>query len=192
MSKSTQEIILLDACVLYSAPLRDLLMNLHISGLFQARWTAEIHEEWMRNVLFDRPDLKKEQLERTRGLMDMSFPGSLVCNYEKKIQDLTLSDLNDRHVLAAAIKAKAGGILTFNLKDFPQKYLNTFGIKPVHPDEFFSEFIKTKELKFFEAARRQREGLRNPPKTVEEYLEIMNKQNIKKTIDLMKKRKDLL
>ena len=32
-------IVLYDACVLYPAPLRDLLMRLALTDLFQARWT---------------------------------------------------------------------------------------------------------------------------------------------------------
>ena len=57
---------LFDACVLYPAPLRDFLLHLSGSGLFRARWTEEIHDEWMRNLLANRPDLKSEQLQRTR------------------------------------------------------------------------------------------------------------------------------
>ncbi len=58
-------IALLDANVLYPAPLRDFLVRLSITGVFAARWTAEIHNEWMRNVLANRPDLTPEQLQRT-------------------------------------------------------------------------------------------------------------------------------
>ncbi|MCE1184157.1 MAG: hypothetical protein LWW92_00930 [Rhodocyclales bacterium] len=67
-----------DACVLYPAPLRDLLMRLAMADLYRARWTQQIHEEWMRNVLANRPDLSRAQLERTRELMDCSVRDSLV------------------------------------------------------------------------------------------------------------------
>jgi hypothetical protein len=56
-------IVVYDACVLYPAPLRDLLMHLAMTGLYQAKWTDEIHDEWIRNVLADRSDLKRTQLE---------------------------------------------------------------------------------------------------------------------------------
>lgn len=42
-----------DACVLYPAPLRDLLIWLGMSGCFRARWTTQIHEEWKRNLLLN-------------------------------------------------------------------------------------------------------------------------------------------
>lgn len=54
--------VIYDACVLYPAPLRDLLMHLAMTDLFRAKWSDDIHEEWMRNVLKDRSDLTKEQL----------------------------------------------------------------------------------------------------------------------------------
>ncbi len=70
--------VVYDACVLYPAPLRDLLMRLAMTDLYGARWTQQIHEEWMRNVLANRPDLSRAQLERTRELMDCSVRDSLV------------------------------------------------------------------------------------------------------------------
>jgi hypothetical protein len=42
---------LYDACVLYPAPIRDVLMHLALTDLYRARWTHAIHEEWIRSVL---------------------------------------------------------------------------------------------------------------------------------------------
>jgi hypothetical protein len=66
-----------DACVLYPAPLRDFLMWLALTDLFKARWTEEIHAEWIRNVLNNRSDLTKEQLTRTKNLMNANVRDSL-------------------------------------------------------------------------------------------------------------------
>jgi len=60
----------LDACVLYSAPLRDLFMHLAVRFVFQPKWTERIHTEWIENVLERRPDLSRSALERTRDLMN--------------------------------------------------------------------------------------------------------------------------
>lgn len=57
--------VVYDACVLYPAPLRDLLMRLALTDLYRARWTEQIHDEWTRNVLRQRPDLQAEDLQRT-------------------------------------------------------------------------------------------------------------------------------
>lgn len=119
-----------DACVLYPAPLRDLLMWLALSGRFRARWTQEIHGEWKRNLLKNRTDLTMEQLDRTSELMDRAIPDACVCDYEALITGLSLPDPNDRHVLAAAIRCGAGVIVTFNLKDFPDTCLAPMASRP--------------------------------------------------------------
>lgn len=71
-----------DACVLYPAPLRDFLMWLGLSGRFRARWSAQIHDEWKRNLLLNRSDLTREQLDRTSTLMDQAIPDGLVTGHE--------------------------------------------------------------------------------------------------------------
>jgi hypothetical protein len=107
--------VIFDACVLYPAPLRDLLMNIALTDLFRARWTEIIHDEWTGNLLAKRDDLTKEQLDRTVGLMNKAVPDCLVTNFEDLIPSLALPDENDRHVLAAAIpnqwgKPKTNGV----------------------------------------------------------------------------------
>src|SRR5690349_185458 len=105
-------IVLYDACVLYPAPLRDLLMRLALTDLFRAKWTNEIHEEWIRNVLANRSDITMEMLERTRNLMNSNVRDCLVDGYQELTQGLMLPDPNDRHVLAAAIHANCAVIVT--------------------------------------------------------------------------------
>lgn len=62
--------VVYDACVLYPAPLRDLLMRLALSDRFRARWSDKIHDEWIRNLLKKKPDLDPRALEKTRQLMN--------------------------------------------------------------------------------------------------------------------------
>ena len=57
-----------DANVLYPAELRNLLMHLSLTGLFRAKWSADVHEEWISALLEKRPDLTRNKLERTRAL----------------------------------------------------------------------------------------------------------------------------
>ncbi len=132
---------LLDACVLYPAPLRDLLIFLVVKDLFRARWSDTIHDEWIRSVLANRPDLKREQLQRTRNLMNTHARDSLVTGFESLIDSLALPDPDDRHVLAAAIHAGADVLVTFNLVDFPASTLANFGVQPIHPDAFLLRLI---------------------------------------------------
>lgn len=48
-------IVIYDACVLYPAPLRDLLIRVAQAGLVRARWTDAILDEVFRNIAADRP-----------------------------------------------------------------------------------------------------------------------------------------
>lgn len=129
-------VALYDACVLHPAPLRDLLMHLAVSGLYRARWTNRIHEEWIRSVLARRPDVLREALERSRQAMDDHVDDCLVSGYEGLESQLALPDPDDRHVVAAAILCQAGTIVTYNLKDFPEDVLAPLGITAQHPDQF--------------------------------------------------------
>src|ERR1041385_4142698 len=132
---------LLDANVLYSAMLRDLFMRLTVGLVFQAKWTERIHEEWMQNVLANRPDLTREQIERTRRLMDLWGGDWQVPEYESLIPTLSLPDEDDRHVLAADISAQVPVIVTFNLSDFPETALASYDIRALHPDDFLMELL---------------------------------------------------
>lgn len=120
--------VVLDACVLYPARLRDLLMHLGIAGLYQPKWTAEIHREWCRNLWMNRPDITQAALTRTVELMERALPDARVVGFETLIEGLTLPDENDRHVLAVALRAKAEVIVTLNQKDFPASALQKFNI----------------------------------------------------------------
>jgi len=90
----------LDASVLYPAPLRDLLLELAVADLYRAKWSDAVHEEWIRSVLRDRPDLTRAQLERTCDLMNLHARDALVSDFEDLIDVLKLPDPDDCHVLA--------------------------------------------------------------------------------------------
>lgn len=179
-------VALYDACVLYPAPLRDLLMHLALSDLFRARWTARIHEEWMRNLLAKRPDLTRGQLERTRDLMNTKVPDCLVAGYEGLEAQLVLPDPDDRHVLAAAILCHAGTIVTYNLKDFPAAVLAPRGITAQHPDEFIEHSFGVHPAAVIAAVRDHRASLTRPPKNVDEMLDCYSKQGLVTTVRLLR------
>ena len=67
-------------------------MHLAMTGMFRAKWSAVVHEEWISSLLKRRPDLTRERLERTRQLMDKAAPDVLVTRYEHLIPGLDLPD----------------------------------------------------------------------------------------------------
>ncbi|MGE8372738.1 MAG: PIN domain-containing protein [Pseudomonas putida] len=181
-----------DANVLYPAPLRDFLMNLALTGIYRARWSAGIHDEWKRNLLLNRPDLTHEHVDRTSSLMDAAVPDALVTDYDSLVEGLDLPDEDDRHVLAAAIKCNASVIVTFNLKDFPKAVLGVFDIEPLHPDDFIADLWDLDKAAVLEAAQRQRISLKNPPHSVQQYLDRLLQQKLPETVKLLSEFKFLL
>lgn len=172
---------LFDACVLVPAQLRDLLLRLAMTGLFRAKWSADIHEEWMRTVLRLRPELRRRDLERVRALMDAHALDSLVTDYEGLVPAITLPDPDDRHVLAAAIKGRADVIVTFNLRHFPAETIEKWGIEAQHPDEFVVYQFNLNPAAVCAAARLHRASLRNPPFSVREYIELIRRAGLPQT-----------
>ncbi|WP_031433894.1 PIN domain-containing protein [Methylomarinum vadi] len=183
--------VIYDACVLYPAPLRDLLMRLALTDLFKARWTDQIHEEWI-NALLRRGQYDTTILERTRDLMDANVRDAKIIGYEGLIVGIELPDPDDRHVLAAAIKAGADAIITTNLKDFPEQTLSRYGIEAIHPDDFIYYQIDLAPAVACAAIKRQRQSLRNPPKSIDEFLAILQKQQLPQTVSALKKYIELL
>jgi predicted nucleic acid-binding protein len=178
-----------DACVLYSAALRDLLLDIAVVGLVNPYWSNEIHEEWIRSLLRNRPDLERESLERTRRRMDMKFKNSLTEGHEHFLPTLQLPDPNDRHVLAVAIHIQAEYIVTFNLDDFPNTILKQYGIEAISPDEFVVRLIRTKKNRVLEAIKSHRSDLTRPTKTVDEYLATLEKQGLPMTVAFLREHK---
>ena len=174
--------VVYDACVLYPAPLRDLLIELAAANLFRAKWTDAIHDEWIRNLLSNRPDLGIERLRRTRELMNTAVLDCLVKGYEHLIPAVSLPDGDDRHVVAAAIHSRADAIVTFNLKDFPASELSRHDLEAVHPDEFIQSLFEMDGAAVVIAAQRCHRKLKNPPKSAGEYLDTPLRQSLPKTV----------
>lgn len=171
-----------DACVLYPAPLRDLLIRAAGTDLFRARWTETIHQEWTRSVLANNSHLNVSQMQRTMDLMNRAVPDCLVTNYESLIESLDLPDPDDRHVLAAAIRCDADVIVTTNLKDFPAEILSRYEIEAQHPDVFLSHLFDLNPSVFCRAVRDQRLSLRNPPLDIEALLNNFHSLGLMETV----------
>jgi hypothetical protein len=163
MAGSARYTAILDACVLYPYTVRDLLLSLARDGLFHARWTRRIEDEWVRSLLRKRPDLHEGALRRTCELMETAVPDSVVEGWEALESALTgLPDRDDQHVLAAAIVGHADAIVTFNLADFPAAALAPFGIEAQHPDDFLLNQIDLDTIAALKSIKAMRARLRSP------------------------------
>jgi predicted nucleic acid-binding protein len=172
----------LDACVLYPAPLRDLLLSLAAAGLYRAKWSQQIHDDWTRKLIANRPELDLERLRTTCTKMNVAVPDSLVTGYEDLIDSLHLRDPDDRHVLAVAIRSDADAIITFNQRDFDESELAKYDIYTEHPDEFVSNMIALYTPRVIAVVREMRGRLKNPPKSVEDFLGTLHKQGLPQAV----------
>ncbi len=189
--------VLFDANVLYPAPLRDFLLRLAVTDLFRAKWTDDIHEEWISNVLKNAEkkgnlNITREKLERTKALMNEYAQDALVTDYKELIETLKLPDPDDRHVLAAAIKGRCDLIVTFNLKDFPENILAKYGLQACHPDDFITDLIDLSNITVAKVAKIHRESLKNPPKDIDEYLSTLESQGLAGTVSELEDFKELI
>lgn len=160
-----------DANVLYPNALRDILIRVAQQGVFRARWTEQILDEAFRNIKKNRPDIDPTKLDRTRALMCSAVEDCLVSDYEDLIGGLTLPDLDDRHVLAAAIKAGAQVIVTDNRKHFPQGEVGKYDIAIQGADDFLCDVIDLDGARVHQAVTLAAGTLKNPPRTVDDVLD---------------------
>lgn len=176
----------LDACVLYPAPLRDLLLTLAEGELFRARWTSVIQDEWVRNLLVNRPDLPRDFLKRTVAMMNSAIEDCLIEDFAYLIESLNLPDADDRHVLTAAIVGRADAIVTFNLKDFPDSAVTAHGIDILHPDDFLVAQYEQFPTVFLDNIKRLRGRLRKPPKSADQLIATYEQQGLVKFCEILR------
>ena len=167
-------------------------MRLALTDLFKARWTDQIHDEWINALLREEGKFTRDQLERVRDLMDLHVRDAKVTGYEYLIDSLSLPDPDDRHVLAAAICCNADAIVTANIKDFPENELRKYDIEVIHPDDFVCYQIELDPGRACNAVKCQREALKNPLKTIDEFLVHLQKCQLPQTVSMLKQYRDLL
>lgn len=179
--------VVLDACVLYPAALRDFLLQLVEADVFKGHMTATILDECFRSVAMKRPDLNPSRLRVTREAIEDAFSDLLIFGHEPLIERLVLPDPDDRHVLAAAIHGGVPTILTFNLRDFPAAALSLHGVVALHPDTFLAACVADAAESIAEVVQKQAHGLRNPPTTVAQLLDRLVEQGLPNTVAALRR-----
>ena len=127
--------VLIDACVLFPTVMREVITGAAAAGLFEARWSDRILEEWARATIKLGPGA--ETIARGEiAALTARFPRAIVPVNAGVEQRLWLPDENDIHVLAAAVAGHCDAILTVNTKDFPKNLLAEEGVERLDPDNF--------------------------------------------------------
>ncbi len=110
--------------------------------------------------------------------MDRALPDARVVDFELLISSLNLPDVDDRHVLAAALHARADVIVTWNLKDFPASVLSARSILAETPDDFICRLLDFDAEAALGALEADRRSLRNPPMTPQVYVAIIERARL--------------
>ncbi len=166
--------VVLDACVLFSAPLRDTLLRAAEQGLYRVHLTDEILEETRRNLVSTQRTTEEKSHRLVNTIKDV-FPEALVGGYELLIPVMT-NDPKDRHVLAAAVVSQSQVIVTHNLKDFRDEALSPFSIEAQSPDHFLTNLYDLDPDAMVQIIMEEANELRNPPQSVERVLETLAQQ----------------
>jgi len=180
-------VVIYDANVLYPSLLRDVLIRVAQRGMVRARWTERILDEVFMNLVSNRPDLDRSKLARTRELMNASVRDVLVEGYEPLIPTVTLPDENDRHIVAAAIRAQAQMIVTTNLRDFPSNELSKWNIEAKHPDDFLVDQFHLDAIALHVILQQIADSATGPPPTFADVLDGLERCGITQATALLRR-----
>jgi predicted nucleic acid-binding protein len=183
----------LDACVLYSIAMTDALLSLATAGLFAAKWTTRIEDEWVRALENSRPDLIG-RLDVRRDCMRAAIPDWEIASEHWQRLDVVveLPDPGDRHVLAAAIAGHADCIVTDNLRDFPADILQPFEIEAIDPDTFIVHKWDLHPVAAISAFKRMRARRKKPESTPDEFATVLERAGLPATADRLREAAELI
>lgn len=185
--------VVIDACVFYGMLKTDILMSLCERGLFAAKWSERIEDEWIRNLSADFPKesakIHHRRDEMRNSVPDWEISPEGIASIEHCIK---IPDPKDRHVLAAAIVGHADCIVTDNVKDFGTNTVSKYGIEVIDTDSFIVSQIDLDEYQSLVALKDMRMRWRNPKATTEEFCAIFEKRQLLSTAQRLRERIELL
>ena len=183
MIHSVRFTVVLDTNVVYPVIIRDLLFWFAHYDLYTPKWSAHIFQEWKKVMVLK--GVSEEDANKRLEKANMAFPDAMVHNYEGLIQHLELPDENDKHVLAAAIKTNANLIVTNNIKDFPEAYLQTFGLSRKTADDFMTDIIDLNQDQAVAAFKEMVLNKKNPALGELEVLNQLRKAGVHETANYL-------
>ncbi len=183
MIHSVRFTAVLDTNVVYPVIIRDILFWFAYYDLYTPKWSEHIFDEWKR-VMMEK-GVSEEEANKRISKTNSAFPDALVQNYKGLIDHLKLPDKDDRHVLAAAIKTNANLIVTNNIKDFPQEYLQSFGLCAKTADDFLTDIIDLNQEHAVAAFKEMVLNKKNPSQDELEVLDLLRNAGLKDTANYL-------
>lgn len=183
MIHSVRFIAVLDTNVVYPVIIRDILFWFAYYDLYTPKWSEHIFDEWKRVML--EKGVSEEDANKRISKANSAFPDALVNNYKGLINHLELPDEDDRHVLAAALKTNANLIVTNNIKDFPEKYLQSFSLSAKTADDFLTDIIDLNPDQAVAAFKEMVLNKKNPKQDEFEVLNQLRNAGLKDTANYL-------
>lgn len=182
----------LDTCVLWPSLQRDFLLSLAIEGLYRPLWSEailaelEYHEAAKLERRGQTPVDAEASAVRLVATMRTAFDDALVTGWEPLEGSFGLPDVDDEHVVAAAVVGNAGVIVTDNGKDFPSKHIPSH-IQIVSPADFASDTVAVSPAVAQRALDSIAARLRNPPMAAGEILDLLvSRYGMSEVADLLR------
>lgn len=169
--RTLSQVAVLDTSVLFPLPLCDALLRAAQRQLYEVRWSEDILGELKRNLIRDR-GLSQIQAQHRIDEMRRAFPEAVV-DWLRGLAEAMTNHPSDRHVLAAAVAARADTIVTLNLRHFPATALDPSDTRALSPDEFLSELLEREPNATLKVLRNQAEALKSPPMDVRGILALL-------------------
>jgi hypothetical protein len=158
--------------VLVPTVLADTLLRVAEKGLYRPLWSMRILAEAQAATEEIHPGI---DAGKRFAQMREAFDDAVVSGWEELEPGLLLPDEDDRHVLAAAIRGGAQGIITANVKDFPAAALDPLGLEAVHPDDFLLDQLDLTPPTILQVIREQAAHTRRPPLTPRDLATLLGK-----------------
>ena len=173
----------LDTNVVYPVIIRDILFWFAHYDLYIPKWSEHIFDEWKK--VMKEKGVSEEEANKRIAKANLAFPDALVKNYKGLIDHLKLPDVDDCHVLAAAIKTNANLIVTNNIKDFPEQYLQSFSLNAKTADDFLTDIIDLNQEQAIAAFKEMVLNKKNPKQDEFEVLNQLRNAGLKDTANYL-------
>ncbi len=178
--------VVIDTCVLYPAHLRDTMLRLAELGLYRAQWSRDILGELERSLV--GAGVARRSVSHLLEQMTVTFPDASVLGYRALIPAMP-SDDKDHHVLAAAVRADAAAIVTFNVRDFPSESIDPFQVEVIDPDTFLLDQLDLSPRAVLEQLELQAAANRREPTSVPALLDAPSRGGVTRFADEVRRRR---
>jgi hypothetical protein len=167
--------VFFDTNVVFGGALNDVVLTLAERGLYRPLWSVDVLAELRRNLI--GAGIDSAAVDYRIATMRSAFPDAEVTDYSDLTSAMT-NEEGDRHVLAAAVRANAEVVVTFNLRHFPSSSLAPYEIEARHPDGFLLDQLDLYEALTISGMLSVVSSYERPPMTIRQFIERLQRAGV--------------